>query len=63
MKVWIPVVLGGTIMLAYAFFYALSATEPDGTTSFTLANSVGLVVVLIGVIAAGLFIRRANPPK
>ncbi len=63
MKAWIPVVLGGTIILAYAFFYALGVTEPEGTASFTLANSVGLVLVLVGVIAAGLFIRRANPPK
>jgi len=63
MKLWVPVVMGGLILLAYAFFYVLSATEPEGATSFGLANSVGLVVVLVGVIAAGFVIRRANPPK
>lgn len=63
MKLWVPVAIGGLIILAYAFFYALSATEPQGATSFSLANSVGLVVVLVGVIAAGFVIRRASPPK
>jgi len=63
MKLWVPVAIGGLIILAYAFFYALSATEPQGATSFSLANSVGLLVVLVGVIAAGFVIRRASPPK
>ena len=63
MKLWIPVALGAVIIIAYTFFYTLSVTEPQGATSFDLTNSVGLIVVLVGVIAAGLVIRRANPPK
>ena len=63
MKLWIPIAVGALIVLTYAFFYALSVTEPRGGTSFDLANSVGLVVVLVGVIAAGFVIRRANPSK
>jgi uncharacterized membrane protein len=63
MKLWIPIAVGALIVLTYAFFYALSVTEPQGGTSFDLANSVGLVVVLVGVIAAGFVIRRANPSK
>jgi len=63
MNLWIPVAVGSLIIVAYAFFYALNATEPQGATSFSVANSVGLVVVLLGVIAAGFVIRRANPPQ
>ncbi len=63
MKHWIPIATGALILVAYAFFYALSAMDSQGATSFSLTNSIGLVVVLIGVIAAGYVIRRANPPK
>ena len=63
MKLWIPIAVGVLIVLAYTFFYTLSVTEPQGAASFDLTNSVGLVVVLVGVIAAGFVIRRANPPK
>jgi uncharacterized membrane protein len=63
MKLWIPVAVAAVIVVAYTFFYTLSITEPQGATSFDLTNSVGLIVVLVGVIAAGLVIRRASPPK
>jgi uncharacterized membrane protein len=63
MKLWIPIAVGCIILLAYAFFYALDATETQGATSLDLANSVGLVVVLVGVIAAGFVLRRASPPR
>ncbi len=60
-KLWIPVAVGGLIVGAYALFYALSASEPEGASSIGLANSVGLVAVFIGLIAAGLLMRRAAP--
>lgn len=63
MKLWVPVAVGALIVVAYTFFYTLSVTESQGATSFNLTNSVGLVVVLVGVIAAGFVIRRANPPR
>jgi len=63
LKLWIPIAVGAVIIIAYTFFYTLSVTEPQGVTSFDLTNSVGLVVVLVGVIAAGLVIRRASPSK
>ena len=47
-------------VLGYLFFYLLGATETQGDTSFYLANVVGLVVVIIGVVAAGLVIRRSG---
>ena len=61
MKVWIPVALGAMIIGAYAFFYILSVSETQGATSIGLANSVGLVAVFVGLIAAGLIMRRATP--
>jgi hypothetical protein len=60
-KLWIPVVLVGLAILGYAFFYVLGATEDQGTASFYLTNVIGLVVFVIGVIAAGFVIRRATP--
>jgi hypothetical protein len=61
MKAWIPVAVGGLIICAYALFYAVSSTE--GASSIGLANSVGLVAVLVGLIAAGILLRRATPPQ
>lgn len=63
MKVWVPVTLGGLIVLAYAFFYTLSVAETQGAAAFGLANSVGLIAVFVGLIAAGVLLRRATPPK
>lgn len=60
MKLWIPVAVCAVIVIAYAFFYALGATEPQGATSYDITNSVGLIVVIVGVVAAGLVIRRSN---
>ena len=60
-KLWIPAALGGMIVVAYAFFYALSAAESQGATSFGLANTVGLVGVVVALIAAGFILRRATP--
>jgi hypothetical protein len=62
-KVWIPVALGSLIAIAYAFFYALSVSESQGVASFGLANSVGIFAVFVGLIAAGIILRRVAPPK
>ncbi|MDA4125818.1 MAG: hypothetical protein OK452_01250 [Thaumarchaeota archaeon] len=63
MKLWVPVALGGLIAIAYAFFYELSLAETQGAASFSLANSVGIVAVFVGLIAAGVILRRATPPQ
>ncbi len=63
MNLWIPLALGGLIFLAYAFFYALSEAEAQGASSVGLANSVGLIAVFVGLIAAGIILRRATPPQ
>ena len=61
MRVWVPVALGGLILGTYALFYALSTSEPQGAASIGVANMVGLLVVFVGLIAAGLMMRRAAP--
>lgn len=61
MRVWVPIAIGGLIMIAYALFYAISMAETQGAASIGLANSVGLVAVFIGLIAAGFILRRAAP--
>jgi hypothetical protein len=63
LKLWVPLALAAVIGFAYFFFYILSSLETQGTTAFTLANSVGLAVVFLGVVAAGLVLRRASPPS
>jgi hypothetical protein len=63
MKLWIPVSVAAILVLAYVFFYAMSSAESQGATSLGLANSVGLVAVVVGVVAAGLLLRRAAPPQ
>ena len=61
MKVWVPVAIVAMIVGAYAFFYLLSVSETQGATSIGLANSVGLLAVFVGLVAAGLMMRRATP--
>jgi Ni/Fe-hydrogenase subunit HybB-like protein len=62
LKVWVPVALGALITVAYVLFYFLNSVESRGATSFGLVNAVGLVAVVVGIIAAGMILRRASPP-
>lgn len=50
-------------MLAYAVIYLIGVTETQGASSLGLANSVGLLAVFVGLIAAGLIFRRATPHR
>jgi hypothetical protein len=63
MKLWVPLVLGSVIVVGYAFFYFLSTVGTEEAESFGLVNSVGLAVVLVGIVAAGVILRRATPPE
>ena len=53
----------GLIVVAYAFFFAMSSSESQGAASFGIANSVGLVGVFVALIAAGFIFRRATPQR
>jgi hypothetical protein len=61
MKLWIPVAVGALVVIAYALFYVVSLSEAEGATSIGIANAVGLVAVVVGLIAAGFILRRAAP--
>jgi len=61
MKVWLPLALGIIAVSAYALFYYLSYDGPGGGNSFGLVNSVGLAAVVVGIIVAGVILRRASP--
>jgi len=63
MKTWVPVALGGMVILAYGLFYLLGTFESQGVSSFGIANMVGLVAVFVGVIGAAVIMRRFNVPQ
>ncbi len=51
------------LIFALAVFYVIPGMENQGDSSFEFVNTVGLIVVVAGVIAAGLIFRRATPHK
>ena len=61
MKLWAPLAVIGVVAAAYALFYVLSISQGAGGSSFGLVNSLGLVTVVIGLVAAMLIIKRAKP--
>ena len=64
MRLWAPVAAATMGVVAYVFFYELSAAEAQGSSSLGLANAAGLVAVLLGLIVAGFILRRgAAPPR
>jgi hypothetical protein len=61
LKLWVPVAAVALLLVAYAYFYELSATEAQGSASIGLANVVGLAAVIVGLIVAGMVFRRGTP--
>jgi hypothetical protein len=61
MKLWIPLAIGGLILIAYALFDVITTEEGQGGNSIGIANSVGLIGVFVAIIAAGFILRRATP--
>jgi hypothetical protein len=49
-------------VVAYLYFYQLTVLEAQGAASVGLANVAGLMMVFVGIVAAGLVLRRASPP-
>ena len=60
MKVWIPVAGLTLLVAAYVYFYELSAAEAQGSASIGLANVAGLLAVVVGLLAAGMIMRRGS---
>ena len=63
MKAWVVISVAGLLAAVYALFYLITATESEGASSLGLANSVGLLSVVIGLFAAFLIFRRATPVR
>ena len=62
MNVWVPLALGCVIFAAYAYLYQITAIGAEGASSVGMTNYAGLVVVFVGIVVAGLVLRRASPP-
>lgn len=62
MKLWIPLAAALLLVVAYLLLFELGATESQGSTSLGLANAAGLAAVVVGIIAAGVILRRGVPP-
>ena len=62
MKLWLPIAAIALLAAAYVYFYELSATEAQGSTSVGLANVVGLAAVIAGLVVAGVVLKRGSPP-
>ena len=61
LRLWLPLAGVALLVIAYAYFYALSAVESQGSASIGLANVVGLMAVIVGLIVAGMLFRRRAP--
>jgi len=61
LRLWIPLALAATVLVAYAF-YSLGTSGQQGASSFTIVNTVGLLAVVAGIVAAVAILRRAAPP-
>jgi hypothetical protein len=63
LKLWVPLTIVGLVLIAYAVIYEIGVTEAQGSSSLGFANSVGLIAVFVGLIAAGFIMRRATPHR
>ena len=61
MRLWIPLAAGSLIVVAYAVIYEIGVSETQGASSLGFANSIGLIAVFVGLVAAGFMMRRAKP--
>ena len=47
----------------YLLSYGIGATENQGSTSMGLVNAAGFAAVVIGLVVAGLILRRGAPEQ
>ena len=62
MKARTPLAVLALLALVCVAFYYISSVKWAGMSNFGLVNSVGLVSVVVGIVAAGIILRRAAPP-
>ncbi len=63
MKAGVPVAVAVMALIAFSAIYYITTAGRHGGNELTVVNSVGLVAVFVGVVAAGLILRRASPPQ
>ena len=62
MKVWVPIAFAAVVVIAYFLFFALDSLESQGANAFGLANTIGLITVVVGILVAGTILRRTSRP-
>ena|GEM_PF-3910583 len=62
MRLWVPVAAAAAAAGAVYFLYGYTADAVNGQSPVALVNTVGLVGVVLGLLAAALILRRARPP-
>ena len=63
MKYLVPAAVLVLVAATYILFYLLTSFESQESSSFGLVNTVGLVFVFVGVVAAAVLFRRFSVPK
>jgi len=62
MKLRVIAAFALVVVLAYVLFFALDSMGSQGSSAFGLVNVVGLTTVVVGVLAAGIIMRRTARP-
>jgi hypothetical protein len=63
LRLWIPVAFIIFVLVALVLYNLLGAYQKQGGLTLEVVNELGLVVVVLGVVAAGIILRRASPPE
>ena len=63
LKAWVPVSVVIMIGGAYALLYFLTSSGPSAPTSLGVTNSIGLIAVALGLVGAGILLRRGRQPQ
>jgi len=58
----IPLALLCAAAASFVLLYLLGTFQEGKGSSVGMANLAGLLLVLCGIVAAGLILRRASPP-
>lgn len=59
---WVIPAFGGIVILAYLLFYVLDSIGTQGSNAFGVVNTVGLITVAVGLVVAGIVMRRTSRP-
>ncbi|HXW37884.1 MAG TPA: hypothetical protein VEJ36_08300 [Nitrososphaerales archaeon] len=62
MRRWLPAAFVVLLVLGYLTYLELGSSSAQGGGSFDLLNTIGLLSVLVGVVAALVILKRSAPP-